>query len=76
MQKYIRAAGGVGNETVTSIGVPHFQFPGAHPVFIFSAQVSTQEADGRPGSFVVLVARRIDSLGSGGIFRRGAGGSE
>jgi hypothetical protein len=37
VQKHIRTAGVVCDKSEASVGIPHFQFPGAHPIFPFSA---------------------------------------
>ena len=36
VQKHIRTAGVVCDKSEASVGIPHFQFPGAHPIFPFS----------------------------------------
>jgi hypothetical protein len=38
VQKHIRTTGVVCNKSEASVGIPHFQFPGAHPIFPFSAR--------------------------------------
>jgi hypothetical protein len=38
VQKHIRSAGVICDETETSIGIPHFQFAGAHPISLFSVR--------------------------------------
>jgi hypothetical protein len=36
VQKDIRTAGVVSDETESAIGIPHFQGPGSHPIFPFA----------------------------------------
>jgi hypothetical protein len=41
MQKRIRAAAVDRDKSEATVGIPHFQFAGAHPISLFSAPIST-----------------------------------
>jgi hypothetical protein len=38
VQKHIRTAGVLCDKSEAAVGIPHFQFSGAHPIFPFSAR--------------------------------------
>src|SRR5258708_30878556 len=61
VQKYVRAAGVVSDETVTAFGIPHFQFSGRHRV-LFPLRLQPQLY--KPALIQVALSAGYGMLGS------------